>query len=76
MVEDNCFMGKWVKVDHPQTCLNPDEYFQVKEVRIDGCPMEPKIYIRGENTCWFNSKTIVDYDYVNPDNYNPVIKSI
>ncbi len=42
--------GDWVKSSHPRTCLNPDEFFQVCERKIEG----DKVYIRGENTCWFH----------------------
>lgn len=58
---DNIFMGAMIKVDHPTTCLNPDEYFKVIAVNIEGNPMSPKIYVRGENTCWFSTTLILDY---------------
>ena len=66
-MEDNCFLNKWVSVDHPKTCLNPDEYFQIKYVKVEGCPMDFKISIRGEKTCWFSSKSIVDWSDEHPD---------
>ncbi len=51
-------IGAWVKVDHPQTVANPDEYFQVMEMRYNW--VMKKISIRGENTCWFNANMIID----------------
>lgn len=57
---DNVFLGKMVKVNHPITCLNPDEFFKIEYVEIEGSIEEPKIYIRGNKTMWFNSKLIID----------------
>lgn len=59
-IEDKCFIGKKVKVDHPITVLNPDEFFEIKYVRIEGSVLEPRIYVRGETTMWFSSKLIID----------------
>lgn len=42
--------GAMVSSSHPRTCLNPDEYFAVIGVRIEG----DRVYARGEHTCWFN----------------------
>lgn len=53
-------VGTRVKVDHPITCLNPDEYFIVLELRYD--PTLKKVSIRGEKTCWFNVNMVVDIE--------------
>jgi hypothetical protein len=51
-------IGSIVKIDHPTTVLNPDEYFTITQMRYDtGCN---KCWIAGENTCWFNTNMIVD----------------
>ena len=43
-------VGKMARADHPITCLNPDEWFEVKAARqLDG-----RLAIIGENTCWFS----------------------
>ena len=51
-------IGSIVKVDHPQTVLNPDEYFRVEYMEYE--PSLGKTRIRGENTCWFNVNMILD----------------
>lgn len=51
-------VGSIVKVDHPITCLNPDEYFAIAQIEFQSNPK--KVWICGENTCWFNSDMIVD----------------
>jgi hypothetical protein len=43
-------IGAWVSSSHPITCLNPDPAFQIAEVEHD----IDKIYVRGEQTCWFH----------------------
>ena len=44
-----------VKANHPITCLNPDEWFSVKEYMQEYHPDLERdvIRIRGENTAWF-----------------------
>jgi hypothetical protein len=42
--------GAVVSSSHPQTCLNPDKYFEVVDVQFD----HGKFFARGENTCLFN----------------------
>lgn len=42
-------IGTTVKADHPITCLNPDEYFDVHEIQIGSTGVS----VRGKNTCWF-----------------------
>lgn len=51
-------VGKIVKVSHPITCLNPDEYFEVVELQYD--QYADKVWIRGDNTCWFNIDMIME----------------
>lgn len=51
-------VGSKVKVSHPITCLNPEEFFTVVEMRTEIFPT--KVWIRGENTCWFNANMIED----------------
>ena len=73
MIEDTALIGNWVKVDHPITCLNPTEFFQITKVKISGSPMSPKICVRGENTMWFGIGLIVDWYDRDPEIYNPKI---
>lgn len=54
----NVKVGSKVKVSHPITVLNPDEYFTITQIEFENYPK--KIWICGENTCWFNSDMIVD----------------
>lgn len=44
------FKGKQVKFPHPITCFNPQEWTTITEINIQ----EDKMWIRGENTVWFN----------------------
>lgn len=46
--------GAKVKSSHPRTVINPDEFFHVISVRVEG----DRVYVRGENTCWFNADMI------------------
>lgn len=66
-------IGSVVKVSHPVTCLNPDEYFQIAEMRYDLA--SDKTWIRGENTCWFNANMILDVEEYQCPDYNHIIKS-
>lgn len=43
-------IGMRLKSNHPITCLNPDEWFEVSEVRAEP---DGDFSVRGENTCWF-----------------------
>lgn len=43
-------IGTSVKANHPITCLNPDEWFEVTEVRAES---DGRFAVRGERTCWF-----------------------
>lgn len=54
----NVKVGSKVKVSHPITVLNPDEYFTITQIEFETNPK--KIWICGKNTCWFNSDMIVD----------------
>lgn len=51
-------VGSKVKVSHPITVLNPEEYFTITQIECEHNPK--KVWICGENTCWFNSDMIVD----------------
>lgn len=51
-------IGNVVKVSHPVTVLNPDEYFRIEEIRHDIA--DERTWIRGASTCWFSTKMIVD----------------
>lgn len=42
--------GRLFSADHPISDLNPAEWFQVKQVKIEGS----RIFIAGEHTCWFS----------------------
>lgn len=43
-------IGRTVKANHPITVLNPEEWFKIIDVNVtDG-----KVWVIGENTCWFN----------------------
>lgn len=48
------FIGCQAQANHPQTCLNPDKTFKIKEVKIE----DDNIWFRGEHTCWFGSGMI------------------
>ena len=59
----NWLVGQWAVANHPQTVLNPHACgFVVKEVKIEPCYNDEqekrfphgRIYVRGENTCWFS----------------------
>lgn len=63
-------LSKWVKVDHPITCSNPSEYFEIKQVKCEGNPMNIKIYVRGEDTMWFNTNLILDWSDEEPIHLN------
>lgn len=44
-------IGAEVRADHPITSLNPDPTFEVFAIRAEA---DQRLYVRGENTCWFN----------------------
>lgn len=50
-------VGDVVRVDHPQTCLNPEEYFKVVAVRQH--PGSGYSF-RGERTCWFGLSALLE----------------
>lgn len=50
----NTLIGKKAKADHPITCANPEEYFIIKEVRID----HDVVFVRGEKTMWFGESLV------------------
>jgi hypothetical protein len=47
-------IGTMVKADHPITCLNPTEYFEVTEVEVTSTGARA----RGKNTCWFGTSML------------------
>jgi hypothetical protein len=51
-------VGSVVKVDHPQTCINPTEYFAVEKIRVD--VTLNKCSVKGADTSWFGTSMIVD----------------
>lgn len=50
-------IGLKVSSSHPITCLNPTKYFKIKEINIEN----NKLYVRGENTMWFEADMITRY---------------
>jgi hypothetical protein len=61
MTLEKLLIGKFVKVDHPITCMNPTEYFEIKYVEAKGTPMDIRVSVRGENTMWFGTGLILDW---------------
>jgi hypothetical protein len=61
-------IGTIVTADHVQSVANPDEYFAVREVRVES----GKAYARGSRTIWFNVKMLTSAppDWVPPLNFN------
>lgn len=52
----NLLIGKRAKANHPITCLNPEEYFIIYEVKLEND--DGRIFCRGENTCWFSANML------------------
>lgn len=50
-------VGDVVKVNHPITCLNPEEYFKVVATRHKP---DEEFAFRGERTCWFGLSTLLE----------------
>lgn len=46
--------GMIVKADHPITCMNPEETFEVKEAKIEN----GGLYLKGEKTMWFHTNLL------------------
>jgi hypothetical protein len=59
-------VGSFVKVSHPATVLNPQEYFAITHMKYDST--HDKCWIIGEHTCWFNANMIVDVMETDDDN--------
>jgi len=57
--EINSLIGKSAKADHPITCLNPTEYFTIIDICIDKTLKGYKVSVRGDDTCWFNVKSVM-----------------
>lgn len=53
----NIGVGDMVSVDYPITVLNPEQWFEITQIRID--LLTKKSWICGKNTCWFNSDMIM-----------------
>lgn len=51
----NSLIGKLASANHPLTCLNPEETFEIVDVKIENSEHHNfgKISVRGEETCWF-----------------------
>lgn len=47
-------IGQEVKADHPITCANPNETFEIVDAKIEN----NKLYVRGSATIWFSSGMI------------------
>lgn len=63
--------GTRVRSSHPITALNPDDIFEVLEVKIDG---NGSAVVRGEKTCWFGVKMlspVADDEVAKRPSYNP-----
>lgn len=41
------------KAPHPITCINPTEWFSPIDIRSEYGFTQNKIFVRGEETCWF-----------------------
>ena len=54
-------IGDNVKVDHPTTCLNPAEWFTIIDIKFDTFPV--KVWVRGKDTCWFNSNMVLGVNH-------------
>lgn len=54
----NINIGSVVKVNHPITCLNPTEYFEIVDMQYD--LSLNRCAVRGKDTCWFGVTMIVD----------------
>lgn len=53
-MKNSFLIGLTVAANHPITCLNPNKFFKIHEVRIEN----DKLYVRGENTMWFHADLI------------------
>lgn len=63
--------GTRVRSSHPITTMNPDDIFEVVEVKIDG---NGKAIARGEKTCWFGVamlSPVADGEEPKRPSYNP-----
>lgn len=47
-------IGLEVKANHPITVLNPTKTFKITQASIE----DNKLYVRGEDTMWFESSLI------------------
>lgn len=55
-------IGQYFKASHPSTCLNPNEYNAIVDIRVEWCSIENRIktYVRGECTMWF-ADSVIDH---------------
>lgn len=52
---EKALIGRQFKANHPITVLNPEEVFTIHQVQVETfIEGHVKIYVCGENTCWFN----------------------
>lgn len=48
-------IGKQAEANHPKTCFNPEETFSIFDLKLEGDGESLRLFVRGENTCWFGS---------------------
>ena len=48
-------VGKKATANHPITSLNPSKEFSIVGVKIEGDDDDQKLFVRGDETCWFGS---------------------
>lgn len=60
MMRDN-LTGKYFKADHPITCMNPNEWNKIVDVRVEWCVNKNRIHVlvRGEDTMWFSDTCVL-----------------
>lgn len=58
-------IGTRVKVDHPITCGNPTEWFNISSIKFEHhhAKNEWKVWVRGTSTMWFNADMILEAEY-------------
>lgn len=66
-------IGAEVRADHPITSLNPDPTFEVFAIRAEA---DQRLYVRGENTCWFNIDGIAPAAAPQPPTVSPDIVAL
>lgn len=55
-------LGMMAEVNHPITVLNATKFFEIIDIKVEISESEKnfvqKVWIRGEDTCWFNVNMI------------------